>query len=338
MGFAGGVEGGGPDGQDGVGAAVMHIGGGQEGDAGVAVVMVVAVDELTKRLGGSMSNEEENVDERGALVLRPDSPRRGRFTLSLSDSFCFEVTESGVTGGWTFGRGRSASGWRCGVECGAYDGTGAVGAPRRGVGIERTVVQGLRGEGGVNQRTLTWWKSKLRSAGGAQPAVATGFVEVTEQLAATAPPVGAIELDVGGGVRIRVHGRVEAESRRRRGSSCAPSRRTCGAPSTGLPSRRGRSSARTLGAGRCLSSPTGAHVTCGSCGGIGAASACCASGCIRPCFGCPVQVPLRTGRSSSTRVRSPNCCEVCRRPDEPCAKTLDSCAGSSRAGSCRCAR
>jgi hypothetical protein len=63
---------------------------------------------------------------------------------------------------------------------------------------------------GVNSRTLTWWKSKLRSAGDAGAAVATTFVEVTEQLAATAP-VGMIELDVGG-VRIRVHGRVEIDA------------------------------------------------------------------------------------------------------------------------------
>lgn len=44
-----------------------------------------------------MSNDEEYADERGALVLRPDAPRRGRFTLLLSDSFCFEVSESGDT-------------------------------------------------------------------------------------------------------------------------------------------------------------------------------------------------------------------------------------------------
>ncbi len=37
---------------------------------------------------------DDDVDERGALVLRPDSPRRGRFTLLFSDAFCFEVTES----------------------------------------------------------------------------------------------------------------------------------------------------------------------------------------------------------------------------------------------------
>ncbi len=42
-----------------------------------------------------MRDDDENTDERGALVLRPDSPRRGRFTLLVSDSFCFEVRESG---------------------------------------------------------------------------------------------------------------------------------------------------------------------------------------------------------------------------------------------------
>ena len=42
-----------------------------------------------------MQDDDENADERGALVLRPDAPRRGRFTLLVSDSFCFEVSESG---------------------------------------------------------------------------------------------------------------------------------------------------------------------------------------------------------------------------------------------------
>lgn len=44
-----------------------------------------------------MLKNDENADERGALVLRPDAPRRGRFTLLVSDSFCFEITESGGT-------------------------------------------------------------------------------------------------------------------------------------------------------------------------------------------------------------------------------------------------
>ena len=44
-----------------------------------------------------MFNDDEDVDERGALVLRPESPRRGRFALLFSDAFCFEVTESGDT-------------------------------------------------------------------------------------------------------------------------------------------------------------------------------------------------------------------------------------------------
>lgn len=64
---------------------------------------------------------------------------------------------------------------------------------------------------GVNPRTLTWWKSKLRSAGGAGP-VAASFVEVTEQL--VPPPAGeagVIELDVGS-TRIRVRGRVESDA------------------------------------------------------------------------------------------------------------------------------
>jgi hypothetical protein len=51
-------------------------------------------------------------------------------------------------------------------------------------------------EAGVNPRTLTWWKSKLRGAGDAGPAAAPSFVEVNEQLAATAPPSSVIELDV----------------------------------------------------------------------------------------------------------------------------------------------
>jgi len=40
-----------------------------------------------------MSNSNE-VDERGALVLMPELPLRGRFTMLISDSFCFEVTET----------------------------------------------------------------------------------------------------------------------------------------------------------------------------------------------------------------------------------------------------
>lgn len=40
-----------------------------------------------------MLKSDENADERGALVLRPDVPRRGRCTLLVSDSFCFEITE-----------------------------------------------------------------------------------------------------------------------------------------------------------------------------------------------------------------------------------------------------
>ena len=40
-----------------------------------------------------MSESKEN-DERGALVLMPDVPRSGRFTMLVSDLFCFEVTET----------------------------------------------------------------------------------------------------------------------------------------------------------------------------------------------------------------------------------------------------
>jgi hypothetical protein len=41
-----------------------------------------------------MSKTEEN-DGRGALVLSPKMPLRGRFTLLVSDSFCVETTEEG---------------------------------------------------------------------------------------------------------------------------------------------------------------------------------------------------------------------------------------------------
>ena len=43
-----------------------------------------------------MSKMDES-DVQGALVVRPEMPLRGRFTLLISDSFCFEVTESGNT-------------------------------------------------------------------------------------------------------------------------------------------------------------------------------------------------------------------------------------------------
>ncbi len=45
-------------------------------------------------------SESNTTDERGALVLAPQlpqvpqSPPRGRFTLLISDSFCFEVSET----------------------------------------------------------------------------------------------------------------------------------------------------------------------------------------------------------------------------------------------------
>ena len=63
---------------------------------------------------------------------------------------------------------------------------------------------------GVNPRTLTWWKSKLRSSAKAGPAAAT-FVEVTGQFAAPTSEDGVIELDVGN-TRIRVRGRVDSDA------------------------------------------------------------------------------------------------------------------------------
>lgn len=44
-----------------------------------------------------MSNDDENKDDRGAIVMEPAPPRRGRFTLLIPDSLCFEVKESGNT-------------------------------------------------------------------------------------------------------------------------------------------------------------------------------------------------------------------------------------------------
>ena len=62
---------------------------------------------------------------------------------------------------------------------------------------------------GVNPRTLTWWKSKLKEAG---PAASGSFVEVTQQLVAeTRGETGVIELAVGG-TRIYVRGHVETEA------------------------------------------------------------------------------------------------------------------------------
>lgn len=40
-----------------------------------------------------MKSDED--EERGALVLRPEMPLYGRFTLLISDAFCFETTEVG---------------------------------------------------------------------------------------------------------------------------------------------------------------------------------------------------------------------------------------------------
>jgi hypothetical protein len=42
-------------------------------------------------------DDDENLEERGALLVGPEMPRRGRFTLLVSDSFLVEVTESGDT-------------------------------------------------------------------------------------------------------------------------------------------------------------------------------------------------------------------------------------------------
>lgn len=62
---------------------------------------------------------------------------------------------------------------------------------------------------GVNPRTLTWWKSKLKESTAARNG--PSFVEVTEQLGPPATPIGEIELEVGG-VRVRVRGQVETEA------------------------------------------------------------------------------------------------------------------------------
>lgn len=62
---------------------------------------------------------------------------------------------------------------------------------------------------GINPRTLTWWKSKLKVA---TPAATGTFVEVTQQLSAVVPAEGGvIELAVGA-TRIYVRGRVESEA------------------------------------------------------------------------------------------------------------------------------
>ena len=62
---------------------------------------------------------------------------------------------------------------------------------------------------GVNPRTLTWWKSKLKEA---EPAASGTFVEVTQQLATeTRAETGVIELAVGG-TRVYVRGHVESEA------------------------------------------------------------------------------------------------------------------------------
>ena len=61
---------------------------------------------------------------------------------------------------------------------------------------------------GVNPRTLTWWKSKLKGTAAENK---PSFVEVTEQLGPPVAAGGEIELEVGG-VRVRVRGQVETEA------------------------------------------------------------------------------------------------------------------------------
>jgi len=50
-------------------------------------------------LGGSMSKNEESLSlvEGGALIVGHVVPKPGTFTLIMSDTMCFEVTESGRT-------------------------------------------------------------------------------------------------------------------------------------------------------------------------------------------------------------------------------------------------
>ena len=62
---------------------------------------------------------------------------------------------------------------------------------------------------GLNPRTLTWWKSKLKGTAAAENG--PSFVEVTEQLGPPVALCGEIELEVGG-VRVRVRGQVETEA------------------------------------------------------------------------------------------------------------------------------
>jgi hypothetical protein len=39
-------------------------------------------------------DDDEKLDDRGALLVETETPRRGRFTLLVSDAFCVEITES----------------------------------------------------------------------------------------------------------------------------------------------------------------------------------------------------------------------------------------------------
>ena len=91
-------------------------------------------------------SESNESDEHGALIVVPEVPLPGRFTMLISDPFCFEVTET--KGGVRLDfRRRCASGRRCGGGSWGYDGTDAetVGCPRGR--IERPDVQAIRGEG-----------------------------------------------------------------------------------------------------------------------------------------------------------------------------------------------
>ncbi|MFY0535228.1 hypothetical protein [Nannocystis pusilla] len=42
-------------------------------------------------------DDDENLDDRGALIVGPEMPRRGRFALLVSDSFWIDITEIGDT-------------------------------------------------------------------------------------------------------------------------------------------------------------------------------------------------------------------------------------------------
>jgi hypothetical protein len=65
---------------------------------------------------------------------------------------------------------------------------------------------------GINPRTLTWWKSKLRDAAGTTADDAPKFVEVTPPcMSSGEADGGTIEVEVGD-ARIVVRGRVDTEA------------------------------------------------------------------------------------------------------------------------------